>query len=550
MFFGFMNKDYNTKRRAYTLAEMLVVLVIISVVLISLPHATKKLFAVKEVKSYHGRFECYWDNAGNLKYYYAKERPGLPTEIKEGDGDDDGKCEFIPPITYPYIMIHAVGGGGAGGNLTGEVPVPSLFTAYTEYSRDENDGTWDRWFSNAVHGMSGTDKANFGINAGTRPKDVYSTLITANQIPLEYRKAGGAGLVSSMFFPFIPAGNKFYLYPGKGGALQAQDQNGEDGKASVVQIVVEGQNCDKDDANAACNIVWARGGKGATVVDDAGNIINLVSNILLTGGKHSDYGLSAYSDVKARKSGFGDIIDKVNSSENFESKISEDAGDGGNGANHYVSTVANGFFFHEFDDFYRSPAKDQGVKWVPISGYIDGSATYSSDCVNYDSGLSGRLGLEDGFWITRSSRGDISTQCTPNNTATEYNCAVGYMLRNVPSTATNFCNWYTQGGIQGYRCATFKFNSNGDLISSTNNYNGSTEDYYRNPQLLTDASGKKYMTVEEKIPDNSSHIFCSGTAGNKYSIDGVGTPCEGNTNFGGGICRAKKGGDGAIVILW
>ena len=557
MVFGFLNKDFSYKNNkeyyGYSLAEMLIVLVIISVVLISLPHATKKLFTVKEVKTYHGRFECYWNEAGQLSYYYAKERAGMAPEVEEGTLAGN-KCEFVPPITYPYIMIHVVGGGGAGGNLTSAVSEPTLFSAYTEYLPDQD--YQDQWFHKFYSTVmsSATNQEHFNICSADGCKDVYSTLLTARHVPLQYRKAGGAGAVASVFFPFIPAGNKFYLFPGKGGDLQDEDENGEDGSPSVVQIIPDDDTeCDETDSNASCNIIWAKGGNGATVLDTDGNVINLMDNFQLKGGKLSDDGVSAYSDVITKVSGFNDIIDKVNSTEISQSRISRDAGNGGNGANHYVNSTPTGFFFHEFDNFTGSVGKSQGVKWEQISSYINGSV-YSSACQNKTSGIETALGV-DAFWIKRSAQGDITTQCTPNTTTgtpSYYYCAVGYMKRNVtnPSSCSDVCDSSSKG-----RCACYTYRYNGTQYGSPITNDGSTVTAnYRNPTFTKDASNvyNAYLTVEEKIPSASKYIQCTGDANYKYTVDGTSTPCAGNTEFDttNGICKAKKGGDGAIVILW
>ena len=533
MVFGFMDKDYTKKYSAYTLAEMLVVLVIISVVLISLPTATKKLFKVENVKTYHGRFECYWEN-DKLKYYYAKERPGLSPEFETGELEGDS-CEFVPPLTYHYIMIHAVGGGGAGGVLTETVSEPVIGSSYTEYLPGSD--YQDRWFLKFYDSVINNDSLNSTYKlTGTDSKDVYSTMISTRQVALKYRKSGLAGAVSSMFFPFIPTGNKFYLYPGKGGALGEQDVDGANGAPSVVQVVKHGETCDIEDKDATCNIIWAAGGAGASVLDSGDSVINLVTNAQLLGGKNSDFGISAYKDVKFKKSGFSDIIDKVNASETLSSKIPSDAGDGGNGANHFVKDSTLGFFFHEFDNFNGKTGNSQGVNWVSISNLINAQATYDANCENKSSGVSSSLGST--LYITRSnSNGDISTQCTPYGPY--YTCAVGHMFRDITGIpCSSACD--TSLG----KCACYTFTASGTQTDST----GDTS-YYSNPVFDT-ATHK--MTIKETVDDDNPHISCPAGSGYKYTIDGTSTPCEGNTEFDAakGICKAKKGGDGAIVVLW
>lgn len=589
-FIGFMERNFNIKYSAYTLAEMLIVLVIVAIVMISLPPATKKLFTVKEVKTYHGRYECYWDNSGILRYYYAKERPGMSPEIKEGPVNPDNpeaatKCEFVPPLTYPYLMIHAVGGGGAGGNITETVQTPNIRSVYTEYLPGQE---WSaKWFVNFMDGLSNSEKNSLSID----DKDVYSTMLTYRQVTLDYRKSGGAGAVSSMFFPFIPNGNKFYLYPGKGGELKAQNENGGDGGNTVVQIVKTSETCDVTDSNAPCNIIFAQGGKGATVLGSDNQVIELSTNIQLTGGKLSDQGISNYSDVKGNPSGFSNIIDKINKQEALSTHVSSNAGDGGNGGNHFIKDSLSGFYYHEFDDFKTGncytdgiertcKGGELGVNWLQVSDKVNAHSVYSQYCENKSSNLSSNIGgLSGGFWITRSAKGDITTQCKPNTNSNPYYfyCTVGYMKRTfTPTTSTssyyaiqncqNACDTSNKGrcacyifvrGSYSYNSSlgrfAYSYNLYNDVNNPTNNgfvENGKTvASYYRNPVFTLGASDNiGYMTVEEHIPDNSKHIYCSMSSEYAYGS----SPCENNNNFdtAKGICKASKGGNGAIVILW
>lgn len=537
--YKFINK-IDKELSAYTLAEMLIVLLIISIVLISIPLTTKKLFTVKETKSYHGRYECYWDDAGKLRYYYAKERPGLAPTIEQGVINGD-KCEFTPPLTYPYIMIHAVGGGGAGGNLSTSETVgsPTLVTAYYDYLPKE-DNVWSKWFVSFMNSVrsNSTLKSTYHIEDKTDDeKTVYPTNIILKQINLKYRKSGNAGQIASMFFPYIPASNKFYLYPGKGGSLKTESQDGEDGGNTVVQIVSGNSTCDKTDENASCNIIFARGGKGATVTDSNGNIIDLASEIQLNGGKKSDYGLSLYSDVIGIQSGFNEIIDQVNKLEAFASKVPANAGSGGNGANHYITNSTEGFYVHEFDNYEGAVAGTAGAKWESISKYVKASIYNggSGSCTNKASGLESKYGGE--LWVKRS-KFNVSTQCYPYPNATSptrYYCSVGNMDR---SSATLACK-------DSGRCANYRFKTSGSLYSTIKSNSA-----YRNPVIHINSSvpEETYMEIEEHIDSASSFIYCpSDSSGYEYGS----TPCASkSTDFDNGICNATKGGDGAIVILW
>ncbi len=572
--FGFMNKDENKTFSAYTLAEMLIVLLIISVVLLSLPQATKKLFKVKEVKVYHGRYECYWEvqNAGaggapvkRLKYYSAQDRAGGAPLIKEGYVNGD-KCEFIPPVTYPYIMIHAVGGGGAGGVLqNGSVGNPYLNVAYIDYDKGV-ETNWSKWFVkfiSKVRSNSGLKSTYHIEDASSDEKNTYPTNVIVKQIDLKYRKAGAAGEVASMFFPSLPIdARKFYLYPGKGGDLKAYNQNGGNGQNTVVQVVKSGSVCNKDDSNAACNIIYARGGSGATVLDSSNIPINLSSAVQLRGGKLSDYGVSAYPDVKAKTSGFRDVIDKINKQTELATRVPEDAGDGGNGASNFPKLSAtlknshSGFMIHEFDNFSGPDAGIVGTNWVPISQHIDANMYNdgSASCTNVNSNPQASYGGD--VWVTRSTM-NISAICYPDSVTSvpsRFYCAVGNMNR---SNLQLPCK-----SIAGGRCARYVYRRSGAsyvLESTDKNFPEALTSVYKVhpdsfvPNLVAPYYNSQFY-VTESIPTNSNHIRCSVSGGYEYTgKNGLTTPCSsGSTDYdlGKGLCRPKQGGDGAVVILW
>lgn len=547
----FINKHKNNIHFAYTLAEMLIVLVIISAVLISLPAATKKLFTEKDIKTFHGRFECYWDrtNPNNpvVKYYYYRDDVNGRPVIQEGTADDN-KCSFVPPMTYSYILIHAVGGGGAGGQVQGTVPAPALVSAYKEYKNGRKD-TWDEWFKRMTYSM------------GT--KDVYSTMITLKQVNLHYGKSGSAGRIVSMFFPYIPTGNSIFLYPGRGGELQdydapnplnANNTYGGDGGNSVVQVVPTGKGCDNTDANASCNIVFAQGGLGARAFYDNGTQIPFVSTIQLTGGPQSDKGISKYPDVIGKESGFISIIDKIGE----QSKITENyrAGDGGNGANHYLTQSENqsGFFFHEFDNFSGTIGREQGVKWEQVSNKVPERAVYSSNCSQQSSGLKNPLDSTEALKITRSDINDITTQCVADSEETDgnpnnYYCSVGYMKRN-HTTCANACETSDKGPCA---CYTFELQDNGtySYTATVSNFPEGTAvtTKYETPSnnMFSIEDGVAHLRVNEIIPESSYYISCTPNEGEKEYGS---SPCAGNNNYESGTCKATRGGDGAIVILW
>ncbi len=548
---GFMNKDENRTFSAYTLAEMLIVLLIISVVLLSLPQATKKLFRVKEVKFYHGRYECYWDGVGSnkkLMSYHVQERAEGLAPIIEGPNVVAGnRCEFKLPQTYPYIMIHAVGGGGSGGRLNAASPTISVNSAYYVYYPG-NDTNWSKWFRKFIDTVMGSSayKSAYHIRDGSLlEKKDYATNMIVRETNLAYRKSGAAGRVASMFFTFLPGTKTIYMYPGKGGLLAGVNQNGSNGEDSLVQIVDQGGSCPHatpSDLSLPCNIVHARGGNGAVVRDAATNaVIQLMSAIQLLGGGKSDFGVSAYTDVKEKNSGFYAVIDSINRLDYMNTHIPKNAGNGGNGESQFVNGSTQGLFIHEFNNYHTKDTSAQdGVKWVSVSRLVDKNI-YSNGNVNNCSYVNGG---NPNVTVTRSVASH-STACVPyplTGTPSKYTCSVGDFNRHDFNLA-----------CQGTPCATYTFNRSGSsyVLSGTGN-----KPPYSNPQLQVNNAIpiNTTMTVRETISGPIDYISCSTSTGYAYTAEnGSGTPCSSLKALdspGDNTCKAHEGGNGAVVILW
>ncbi len=545
--FGFMNKDDRNKFSAYTLAEMLIVLLIISVVLISIPQATKKLFKVKEVKVYHGRYECYWEN-NTLKSYYVQERAEGLAPIIEGPNTVAGnKCEFRLPSTYPYIMIHAVGGGGSGGVLSAAAPTISNNSAYYVYY-PENDTNWSKWFRKFMDQVmaSSSLKSTYHIKDGSAvEKKDYATNMIVREANLAYRKGGAAGKVSSMFFTYIPGTKIVYMYPGKGGNLNTANKNGKSGKDTLVQIVNQGSSCPTSGAgylSNPCNIINAKGGEGA-IVKDGSTVINLMSAIQLLGGRRSDFGVSAYADVKEKESGFYSVIDSINKENYMSTHVPKNAGNGGNGESQYINGSTQGLFIHEFNNYSKNSSFIDGVKWVSVSGRVNPNI-YSNGDVNYCSKRTGSPGIT----VTRSVASH-STACTPNtimSTPNYYYCSVGDFDRS------DF-NLACKTGAGAGPCHQYRFNRSGSsyVLSGSG-----TAGRYSNPQIHVDWANpyNTTMTVKETLSGSMDYISCSNISGYEHDDENGNhykTPCSsGKMDFSGNTCKAHKGGDGAVVILW
>ena len=123
------------KFSAFTVAEMLLVLLIISFLIIAIPPLVNKKIAKKVMRGEHGRYECWINPEDGATYeYLATERHGVGA-IFHHNGDDLGRklgpnerCRFKPAEmapTAPYFVMQIIGGGGGG--------------AYAPYRADNTD---------------------------------------------------------------------------------------------------------------------------------------------------------------------------------------------------------------------------------------------------------------------------------------------------------------------------------------------------------------------------------------------------------------------------
>ncbi len=104
------------KHKAFSMAEMLVVMLILAIVIISMTPVAVKRVKKETVNPEHGSFECYWD--GDTLYQVERNAQGLPLGIGDAHGrvnrTTQGFCEFTPRRGAMFYTVNAVGGGSPG----------------------------------------------------------------------------------------------------------------------------------------------------------------------------------------------------------------------------------------------------------------------------------------------------------------------------------------------------------------------------------------------------------------------------------------------------
>lgn len=98
----------------FSLFEVVVTMAIVAIFIAAASNVFTQKFKRKVALPAHGRFECYYDNAGNLTQRYLSENV-LVNDFHPAEG----YCTFEPKKAAQYLVINAVGGGGAGGNAYG-----------------------------------------------------------------------------------------------------------------------------------------------------------------------------------------------------------------------------------------------------------------------------------------------------------------------------------------------------------------------------------------------------------------------------------------------
>jgi len=245
------NGGYSRRFPAFSLGEMLLVLLIMSFLAISIPGIHFKKSVVKTKRTLHGRYECYYacplttDADGTKRhlsgcatgdyklFQYQVNEEGAATGPEEPAG---GKCLFTPPKEAIFFLVHAVGGGGGASSTNGSVMVNSVKTTSQTYT---NPNTFPKWLRD-VQGANA-----LVLEGGTTS---YNATISGNYAKIGYGRSGQAGKTMSMFFPRLQ-NVEVEMYPGLGGA------RGASGSKTEVYF-----NTSSSSGNKRTKIIEAEGG--------------------------------------------------------------------------------------------------------------------------------------------------------------------------------------------------------------------------------------------------------------------------------------------------
>jgi len=308
------------KTPGYTLAEMLMVMLIVSLMILALPPVTKKVYKITTQRKFHGRFECYRDSSGNIIQATSTEG-GTSTASTVTD-----KCTFKLPSNSIYVLIHAIGGGGGGAYIK-EAPVDGSVTITDEsYQGNTLPNMWPDWLREIRN-----NGYQFPNNVPNNMDNL--TKVTGNVATLQYGFSGLQGERISMFFSRLDPETEIEMIPGSAGTAGSSysSYEGSDGTDTVVNFIKKNASGAKETKE----LIRAHGGTGGTVSGAA--------KVWTYGGYPSDFGVGELSARVPQDANFVETIEG-NTDSSLKSYIYEEGlnpGDGGGGAYTFIKDTAS-----------------------------------------------------------------------------------------------------------------------------------------------------------------------------------------------------------------
>ena len=112
MKFFISNKHHS--KFAFTLIEVMLLLVVVSLIFASSTAIITRKHKLKPRRTVHGQYLCYRNNDGTLHEIMYSGR-SLLLEHNQATDPTFTQCSFEAPRTAPYLYIQVIGGGGGGG---------------------------------------------------------------------------------------------------------------------------------------------------------------------------------------------------------------------------------------------------------------------------------------------------------------------------------------------------------------------------------------------------------------------------------------------------
>ena len=197
-----------SKKRAFTLAEIALVLIVYALIALFIPTTIKKMEKEKTKVNLSNRFDCYYK--GNVLYQkYGNGGEVEATEKITLNHKEYTACKFEMPNDTLYSEMIAVGGGGAGGDFKGDFPPDENFYSYMELKYNDINTLPDylKEILNSSNALGQDISADYKLWVGAFLK---------RQILL-YSVSGEPGELVTYFFSKNTKGDTYYILPGRGG---------------------------------------------------------------------------------------------------------------------------------------------------------------------------------------------------------------------------------------------------------------------------------------------------------------------------------------------
>lgn len=131
------NKHYDTKR-AFTLIEVMLLLVVLSLVFASSTTIITRKHKLKPRRSVHGTYICYRNRDDGLLHEIMYSGKSLLYENNQTVNPEFTECTFEAPKTASYLYVQIVGGGGAGGNANQSSSTTGTWTGLNDTTTGTN----------------------------------------------------------------------------------------------------------------------------------------------------------------------------------------------------------------------------------------------------------------------------------------------------------------------------------------------------------------------------------------------------------------------------
>ena len=195
-------KKIKSEKNAFSLAEMLLVLLIMSFLSMAIaPFVTKKV-KKDTYRQPHGRFECFWLNDRLIQYNVLETGAG-----QQEDRTAKGYCEFEPVERAAFYLVQGVGAGG-GGAFAATAPYMTTSTATNNYTIPcaSTSSSSKRYAcsSNIISSFSDSSSASAVTSKWAWVNDVWDDYIPTRTFTMCSGRGGGGSGKGGWVRQFIP----------------------------------------------------------------------------------------------------------------------------------------------------------------------------------------------------------------------------------------------------------------------------------------------------------------------------------------------------------